>query len=87
LQVLMGELFGLSQPGVNYWVHRLLPVLQAALDELGTLPERNPRRFARSQPAAEGESRLIIDATERRRQRPKTPEGCDRQFGQFGLGG
>jgi hypothetical protein len=21
----MGELFGLSQPQVNYWIHRLLP--------------------------------------------------------------
>src|SRR6266850_1391758 len=34
LQVLMGELFDLSQPGVNYWIHRLLPVMQAALDDL-----------------------------------------------------
>ena len=52
LQVVMGELFGLSQPTVNSWIHRLLPVLRAALDELGVLPERDPRRFARSQPPA-----------------------------------
>src|SRR6266481_2495937 len=42
LQVLLAELFDLSQQGVNYWLHRLLPVLHAALDELGVLPERDP---------------------------------------------
>ncbi|MFL6217321.1 MAG: transposase family protein [Actinomycetes bacterium] len=55
-------------------MHRLLPVLQAALDRLGVRPERDPRHFARTQPATETEPRLIIDATERRRQRPKNPE-------------
>jgi hypothetical protein len=74
LQVLMGELFGLSQPGANYWIHRLLPVLREALDGLGVLPERNPNDFARSQTASGTEPRLIIDGTERRRQRPKNPE-------------
>jgi DDE superfamily endonuclease len=74
LQVIMGELFDLSQPGVNYWIQRLLPVLQAALDDLGVRPERNPRHFAQSQPAPETAPRLIIDGTERRRQRPKNPE-------------
>jgi len=71
LQVIMAELFGLSQPAVNSWIHRLLPVLRAALDDLGVLPERDPRCFARSQPPA---PELIIDGTERRRQRPKDPE-------------
>ena len=74
LQVLMGELFSLSQPGVNYWIHRLLPVLRDALDSLSVLPERNPNDFARSQTATGTEPRLIIDGTERRRQRPKSPE-------------
>ena len=74
LQVLMGELFGLSQPGVNYWIHRLLPVLRDVLDSLSVLPERNPNDFARSQTATGTEPRLIIDGTERRRQRPKSPE-------------
>jgi DDE superfamily endonuclease/Helix-turn-helix of DDE superfamily endonuclease len=73
LQAVMAELFGLSQPGVNYWLHRLLPVLHDALEDLGVLPERDPRHFAQSQPSA-GEPRLIIDGTERRRQRPKNPE-------------
>jgi hypothetical protein len=74
LQVVMGELFDLSQPRVNYWIHRLLPALQAALDSLGVRPERNPRRFAHSQSPSEPEPQLIIDGTERRRQRPKNPE-------------
>jgi Helix-turn-helix of DDE superfamily endonuclease/DDE superfamily endonuclease len=74
LQVLMGELFGLSQPAVNRWVHRLLPVLRDALDGLGARPERTPGRFRRDPGPAEGDGpRLIIDGTERRRQRPKRP--------------
>jgi len=74
LQVVMGELFGLSQPRVNSWIHRLLPVLQGALEDLGVCPERNAAHFARSQAASAAEPRLIIDGTERRRQRPKDPE-------------
>jgi len=74
LQVVLGELFALSQPQANHWIQRLLPVLQVALDDLGVRPERNPGHFARSYPAAEPEPRLIIDCTERRRQRPKNPE-------------
>jgi hypothetical protein len=70
----MGELFGLSQPGVNYWIHRLLPVLRDALDSLGVLPQRDPKEFARSQGSSGIGPRLIIDGTERRRQRPKNPE-------------
>ena len=74
LQVIMGELFDLSQPQANHWIHRLLPVLQAALDDLGVRPERDPNRFAQGQPPSEPEPRLVIDGTERRRQRPKDPE-------------
>src|SRR5215210_2077020 len=43
LQTLLGEVFEFSQPRVNEWVHRLLPVLKVALDELGVLPEREPQ--------------------------------------------
>ena len=74
LQAVMGELFKLSQPQVNHWIHRLLPVIQEALDEVGVCPERNAAHFARSQAASGAEPRLIIDGTERRRQRPKNPE-------------
>ena len=74
LQVVIGELFALSQPQANYWIQRLLPLLRSALDDLGVRPERDPSHFAQTQPAAEPGPRLIIDGTERRRQRPKNPE-------------
>jgi DDE superfamily endonuclease/Helix-turn-helix of DDE superfamily endonuclease len=74
LQTLLGEVFELSQPRVNEWVHRLLPVLKLALDELGVLPERDPTQFAQSEPQHGERPELIIDGTERRRQRPKSPE-------------
>jgi hypothetical protein len=74
LQTLLGELFGLTQSGANYWLHRLLPILREALDELGFLPERDPSHFAQGESASGEAPRLIIDGTERRRQRPKNPE-------------
>jgi Helix-turn-helix of DDE superfamily endonuclease/DDE superfamily endonuclease len=74
VQTLLGELFGLSQSRVNYWIHRLLPILNEALDELGVRPERDGSHFAGSQAASEENPQLIIDGTDRRRQRPKNPE-------------
>lgn len=71
LQTLLGEVFELSQPRVNEWVHRLLPILKVALEELGVLPERDPAQFAQSEPAHGERPELIIDGTECRRQRPK----------------
>ncbi len=70
LQVVMAELFGLSQPQVHHWLGRLLPVLRDALDDLGVLQEREGPALAGAGPSR----RLIIDGTERRRQRPKGPE-------------
>jgi hypothetical protein len=72
LQTLLGEVFELSQPRVNEWVHRLLPVLKVALDELGVLPKRDPQHFAQSESQHRERPDLILDGTERRRQRPKT---------------
>jgi hypothetical protein len=74
LQVIMAELFGLSVSAVNRWIHRLLPGLQAALAEVGALPERDPAHFAEHPTVAGEDSRRIIDGTDRRRQRPKSPE-------------
>ena len=51
-----------------------MPVLQEALDELGVCPERSASHFTQSPATAGGDPRLIIDGTERRRQRPKSPE-------------
>jgi len=71
LQILLGQVFELSQPRANVWIHRLLPVLQQALKALGVRPTRNPRQVSR-QVRRRGEPLdLIIDGTERRRQRPK----------------
>ena len=39
-QDVMGELFGICQPVANKWIHRLLPVINKALAELGELPSR-----------------------------------------------
>jgi hypothetical protein len=74
LQAVLGQLFGLSTSQANYWLHHLLPVLRSALDDLGVLPERDGDRLG-AQPAEPRRCRLvIIDATERRRQRPKKAE-------------
>src|SRR3954447_15994124 len=74
LQVIMGELFGLSQPQANHWIHRLLPVLHSAPDDVGAIPERAAAHFARGRSAPAEGPRLVIDGTERRRQRPNDPE-------------
>jgi hypothetical protein len=73
LQTLHGLQFGLSQSQANYWIHRLLPVLQRALAVLGLTPEREASRVADSPLALEGAPELAIDGTERRRQRPQDP--------------
>ncbi len=74
LQVLLGEAFGLSQAQTNSWLHRLLPVLLQALDELDVLPERDPWHFAQHERQRGEPLDLTIDGTERRRQRPKNKE-------------
>jgi len=43
LQELQGEAFEISQSRANHWIHRLLPVLQQTLDDIGVLPERKKR--------------------------------------------
>jgi hypothetical protein len=74
LQVVQGELFGFSPAQANYWIHRLLPVLQAALDDLGFTPERDGTQVARQERQRTERRDWIIDGTERRRQRPKNAE-------------
>lgn len=74
LQVVLGELFGMGASQANYWLQRLLPMLRTALDDLGVLPERDGRRLATMRCPFAELSALIIDGTERRRQRPRNPE-------------
>jgi DDE superfamily endonuclease len=71
LQVVQGQLFGMSQSSANEWIHLLLPVLAAALDGLGVMPERDGAQVAQHE-RRHGEAHdLIVDGVERRRQRPK----------------
>jgi Helix-turn-helix of DDE superfamily endonuclease/DDE superfamily endonuclease len=72
LQALLGEVFELSQSRANRWIHRLLPILKQALDDLGVLPTREPDKVARHERHHQEAAELIIDGTDRRRQRPKS---------------
>lgn len=74
LQVVLGQLFGISTSQANYWLHHLLPILRSALDDLGVLPERDGGRLGRQASGPRGSRLVVIDATERRRQRPKKAE-------------
>jgi hypothetical protein len=80
LQSMHGLQFGLSQPQVNYWIHRLLPVLRESLAELGMTPARDPQAVAESSLANESAPDLLIDGTERRRQRPKDAQKQTEHF-------
>ena len=71
LQVVQGQLFGMSQSSANEWIHQLLPVLTAALDTLGVMPERDGAQAAQHERRQREASDLIVDGVERRRQRPK----------------
>ena len=55
----------------NIWIHRLLPVVQQALERMKLTPERDGQAVESSELASEGGADLVIDGTERRRQRPQ----------------
>jgi len=71
LQTMLGLQFGLSQGRVNIWIHRLMPMLQKALAAMGMTPERDGAAVGESELVQEGGADLVIDGTERRRQRPQ----------------
>ncbi len=73
LQTMHGLHFGLSQAQTNYWIHRLLPILQQTLAAIGMKPERDARFVASNPETTEGGANLAIDGTERRLQRPVDP--------------
>ena len=80
LQVVLGQMFGLSQASANTWLHRLLPILRQALQNLHVRPARHPHELARHE-RRRGEPRdWIMDGTERRRQRPKNKDIRDSYF-------
>ncbi len=70
LQVVQGEVFGLSQAQANYWIHILSPILQKALAYEKQLPSRSPHDLAKNLNNYDTFD-FQIDGTERRRQRPK----------------
>jgi hypothetical protein len=71
LQTMLGLQFELSQGRANIWMHRLLPVVRQALERMKLTPERDGQAVAESDLAREGGADLVIDGTERRRQRPQ----------------
>jgi len=73
LQVAQGFFFGLSQPQANYWIHRLTPVLNAALGYEAQLPARKAAEVAQILERCPG-LEFIIDGVERPIQRPKEKE-------------
>jgi Helix-turn-helix of DDE superfamily endonuclease len=80
LQTMLGLQFGLSQGRVNVWIHRLMPILQQTLAGLGMTPERDAQAVQRSELASEGGADLVIDGTERRRQRPQDEDAQREQY-------
>ena len=70
-QDIFGEPFGMSQPIVNQWIHRLHGCLNQALQSL----DASPARTAAALNLAEDKVKLYFqDGTERPIQRPKDPE-------------
>ena len=74
LQTLLGEVFEFSQSRVNEWVHRLLPILKRSFGRVRAAAGTGAGALCAERGAAWERPDLIIDGTERRRQRPKNPE-------------
>jgi hypothetical protein len=71
---LAGLLFELDRSQANRWMHRLQPILEAALGEKLALPKRkltSLEEFVEAFPEVE---RVILDGTERPIQRAKDPD-------------
>jgi len=80
LQTMHGLQFDLSQPQANYWIHELLPVLQESLAKMGMKPERDASKVEKSPLMQETAADLMIDGTERRRQRPKDAQKQEEHY-------
>ena len=62
LQEVLASAFSMRQPKASFWLSRLLPTLERALDKANCLPERQSERLGR---ALAGQKRLLLDGTER----------------------
>lgn len=71
---LAGVLFDIDRAQAHYWMHRLQPILEAALGEKMALPERKLSRIEEFIARFPDVERVMIDGTERPIQRPKNPE-------------
>ena len=71
LQTMQGLHFDLGQSSANEWIHRLLPILQEVLANLGMTPERDGAALAESEWFSELSADLLLDGSERPRQRPQ----------------
>lgn len=60
-----------SPPQTHDGLHRVLPVVQHALRDVGHAPERDARRVVARPLTLESPPAVAIDGTERRRQRPQ----------------
>ena len=71
LQTMQGLQFDMGQSTANDWIHRLLPILQESLSNLGMTPERDGAALAESAWFQELSADLLLDGSERERQRPQ----------------
>lgn len=71
---LAGVLFDLDRSQAHRWMHRLQPVLEAALGKEMALPKRKIRSMDEFVQAFPGVKRVILDGTERPIQRPSNRE-------------
>lgn len=69
----LGASFGLHRSKAHRAVHRLAPALQSALAALGVLPARQITSLEEMQAVFAQVPTLLLDATERLRQRPAAP--------------
>ena len=72
IQAVQGLLFGMGQPQANEWVHRLAPLLNAALGFERQLPARKPRELAEVLGECEG-LEFIIDGVGAPSSAPRPP--------------
>ncbi|HEY9651384.1 MAG TPA: transposase family protein [Coleofasciculaceae cyanobacterium] len=71
---LAGVLFDIDRAQAHYWMHRLQPVLEAALGQKLALPERKLSSIEEFVAHFPGVERVMIDGTERPIQRPGEPQ-------------
>jgi hypothetical protein len=69
-----GLLFDIDRAQAHYWMHRLQPILEAALNQKMALPERKLTSIEEFVNRFPGVERVMIDGTERPIARPQDPQ-------------